>query len=72
MMEQAVPLDGVNAWKSASSWMSVDEADSGSNVDDGIVEEEVDDEGDNDIELIVQVGLIALVLHLTLFKRSHC
>ena len=63
MMEQAVPIDGIKAWKSAvesaSSWMSVDEEDSGSKVDDGIVdEEEAEDEGDNDIELIVQAGLL--------------
>ena len=81
MMEQAVPLDGVNAWKSASSWMSVDEEDSGSNVDDGIVdEEEAEDEGDNDIELIVQAGLIDLVLiqnidngnKITLLRKMWC
>ena len=59
MMEQAA-LDGVSSWKnaveSASSWMSVDEEDGESNVDEAIVEE-AEDEDDNDIELIVQVLL---------------
>ena len=59
MMEQAT---AINAWKSAvesaSSWMSVDEEDGESNVDDGIVEEAEEEEEDNDIELIVQASLI--------------
>ena len=59
MMEQAT---AINAWKSvvesASSWMSVDEEDGESNVDDGIVEEAEEEEEDNDIELIVQASPI--------------
>ena len=77
MMEQAAPLDvdGANAWKSAavqnaSTWMSVDEEDGGSNVEDAIAGEEVE-EGDNDIELIVQASLFFTSITTPMYTLYH-
>ena len=74
MMEQAAPLDvdGANAWKSAavqnaSTWMSVDEEDGGSNVEDAIAGEE----GDNDIELIVQASLFFTSITTPMYTLYH-